>query len=72
MTQIAEQDEFLDAREAATYAGKHINTIRRWIKVGHLPDRRVQPANHHYQILKSELDAAMQPRPQTEPIDDTV
>ena len=64
-------DRLLNAREAATHAERHINTIRRWIKRGYLPDKRMMPAGRYYLISQSDLDNAMQLPSRTKAIDTT-
>ncbi len=42
----------LTTKEASKYFGKHINTIRNWIKEGELPSKKI--GNSLYVIIKEE------------------
>ena len=66
MTHIAQREEALTAREAATYLGHHINTIRRWIHKKQIPATRIGRFGQ-FKILKSDLDEARQFDPDSEP-----
>lgn len=44
-----QKPQFLSTKEAAEYYGKHINTIRKWIKEGSVPYKRI--SNTYYLII---------------------
>ena len=55
-------EEFLSTKDAAKYAGVHINTIWKWIWAGDLKASRVGE-HGNYRILPSDIDAAFASEP---------
>ncbi len=56
--------ERFSVSQAATYAGRSPDTIRRWIRSGHLPARRSGPySNSHILIDQADLDRILRPIP---------
>jgi len=58
------KSEPLSLPQAAAYAGRSTDTIRRWIRSGYLPARRSGPySNSHLIVDQSDLDRLMRPIP---------
>lgn len=59
------QSEFLSIRKAASLAGVHPETIRRWIARGILPEHR--PEGGYPRIRRDELEKALSGKSDAEP-----